>query len=528
MAENPESSHTLDLLNELQIKLDQAGNENELLTEALSDAVRSMLAAEDIGWNIWQGAIQTEGFSLDELKNIGKQCKEYSITNPLLVNGHAVRATYMFDNGYSVVADPDKPDVAPRFQKIIDDKRNQDAVFSVEALVTNEKSRYAEGQIMVIWDSTLKQFYRFPLDQLAGTLTDPDDLERTMFHKREWERPVLNVSNGTTQTESVKEWYPTDTWVNMPQSAKSKMSPQTINGDKVDYSKVVVDDYVNRPVGATYGVPDVFAAVPWALGYSAYLKDGQKVLSAMADWVWKVSPKSRRGGQAVGESVRSSNHQAGGTIISDMDVSLLPRANAINLATGKPLASQVAASLGISVVTLMADPGESGAYGVAQTLTDPSLRTFKARQGTVGSFLVRCLRLIGLKAPQINWAPIESDAEYRQQQTLAAAWGTGLFDADEIRNPLAKVAHIQLIHPTAPDGVMLPNNKNSVDRTDVDPEIRVSTTTTTTNQGTGSTATSTQKPDGSNSMSTGQGSGVNTNKPSYGNNDLRGTGGRAS
>jgi hypothetical protein len=133
-----------------------------------------------------------------------------------------------------------------------------------------------------------------------------------------------------------------------------------------------------------------------------------------------------------------------------------------------------------------------------------------ARQDVNSSFLCRCLKLLGVKNPQINWEKISPDADYREGQILNGALGTGLFHADEMREPIARVANITLTHDKAPDGFMLPNNSKSLPRKDIDTDK----------------AGGEVKPDGTTKMTNGQGA-ANTAKPSYGNNDLRDSGGRS-
>jgi hypothetical protein len=371
----------------------------------------------------------------------------------------------------------------------------------------NERSRYTEGAVFLLFDKDKKNFKRVPLRRIVDCVTDPDDPEIVWYYKVEYERKVTNLRTGERKNELVKVWYRTDTALDMGAPVLNK-----IDDAFVDDSKLIVHDIVGKHAGNTWGVPDAFAAAPWALAYSAYLRDGTKVLASLASWTWQLSPKTKNGGDKAGATIKThgSSDDAGSTVVTDMDLNSLPRGNAVDLNTGRPLAAQAAAALGISVVILLSDPGQSGAYGTAQTLTDPSLRTLMARQDVNSSFLCRCLKLLGVKNPQINWEKISPDADYREGQILNGALGTGLFHADEMREPIARVANITLTHDKAPDGFMLPNNSKSLPRKDIDTDK----------------AGGEVKPDGTTKMTNGQGA-ANTAKPSYGNNDLRDSGGRS-
>jgi hypothetical protein len=109
---------------------------------------------------------------------------------------------------------------------------------------------------------------------------------------------------------------------------------------------------------------------------------------------------------------------------------------------------------------LLADPGQSGAYGTAQTLSDPNRRTMQARREVFTEYLVECLRLVGIKAPAIIWSKMSPGTDLEEVNLLATSWGTGLFRAEEIRPAL--------VDDTPPDGVLIPNNAESLARADVD------------------------------------------------------------
>jgi hypothetical protein len=484
----------------------------EYVKEQYSDAVRAMLELDNVGWTLYQGQglSDVEGFDLEQLKGISKMLREWTDSNPLLLNGWEKRCSYMFGTGYTIDTDSGAK-VSQRILSLIDSKANQDAIFSESALATNERARYTDGGLFILWSKSKKVFQRMPFHQIADVATDPDNVEIKWLYKRVYPRVVLDPKTGVKNTEVTTVWYPTDTLMGTPNTPR----PTKIGDHQVNYDIVVIDDIVNEHTGNVWGTPDSFTAAPWALAYSAYLRDGTKVLASLAEWAWKVSPKSRAGGDSAAAKIKTGTGAPGGTIVTDMDISSLPRANAVDLSTGRPLAAMVASALGISVVLLLSDPGQSGAFGTAQTLTDPSLRSLLNRQKLNTQFLKRCLKQMGLTNPVVAWAKMNPDADYREQQTLVAALGSGLYHPDEIREPLEKVANITLKHPKEPAGFLVPNNTKSVQLNTIDPA------------GGPATPAGGVKPDGTTALQSGQGKVGNTAKASYGVNDLRGTGGRA-
>lgn len=442
------------ILKDVETRLQNADMRADYLSESYMDAVRSMLQLEDAGWNLL-GTRPKEGFSLEQLRQISYQLREWSDTNPLLVHGHEVRSSYLFATGYDITRE-DGSSTQARYQKIIDDPLNQRAVFSLQALSSNERSRYTDGNLFILWDKVTSRFSRLQFGEVYDAVYNPDDVEDLWFIMRSYTRREVNIASIylTPESELVRIWYATDTY--------KGTIPDMINGFPVSKSVTILDDRVNRHAGATWGVPDSFAAAPWALAYSAYLRDGTKLLAALAEFAWKITPKTASGALNAGAAL-TNNRGAGKNVISNDDITSLPRNNAVDLHTGRPIAAQAAAALGISVSLLLSDPGESGSFGAAQTLTDPTIKTMQFRQNENEQFLLRCLAVMGMTDADIVWGDMATDSKFREQQTLTTALDTGLFWADEIREDMAELIGIELKHSSEPPGYMLSNNSLSAE-----------------------------------------------------------------
>jgi hypothetical protein len=253
----------------------------------------------------------------------------------------------------------------------------------------------------------------------------------------------------------------------------------------------MIVDRVNVQPGGNLGIPDSFAAAPWALAYSAYLSDGSKVLAALAEWAWLVKPKKQNAAERAAATVRNERGVAG-TLFTDAEVSSLPSRNAIDLTTGRPLAAQVASALGISIVLLLADPGQSGAANTAQTLSDPNRRTMEARREKNTAFLIHCMKLLNVKNPDIQWPKMSPGTDKEEMELTMMAWGSGLFHEDEVREPLADLAHITILHTDPPEGFIYPNNQTALEAASQLKQDEIA-------------ASAAVKPDGSSEMSNGQG-----------------------
>lgn len=467
---------------EVERKLEAADIQNEVLQEAYSDAVRAMFAMEDIGWQAL-GVVKNDGigYDLPQAKSVAEKLGEWCDTNPLLSRGREIRNSYLFSEPYEIGTEGAESKISKQIENVISSSANQAAVFGLSALESIEAQRYEAGNAFILYDRSSKEFQQIPFAQISDIIYDPDRTSKIRYVKREWSADIVN-SFGQVETRPFAYWYPCSQF---EPTSRNPLVPR-IGDVEVDMNKRMVVSRANLKPGYVLGRPDAFAAAPWALAYSAYLRDGTKVLAALAEWVWKITPKKRPAAERAAAVVKS-DRGAGGSVFTDMDIQSLPKADAVDLNTGRPLAAQVAAALGISIVVLLSDPGQSGAYGTAQTLADPNRRTMQARRELNTEFLIECLKLVGIKDPAITWSKMAPGTDLEETQLLAAAWGTGLFTPEEIRARIADVAKINLLSETPPVGVLIPNNAASLNRKDIDSDG------------------STQQADGTNSMVNGVG-----------------------
>lgn len=445
----------------LREQLDVANVMADYFKEAYSDSARALLASEDIGW-VKLGVSNSDltQITLEEAKQVSKRLHGYTESNPLLTRGREIRSSYLFSAKYDIGTEDAEGKITAQQWNHINSSKNRDAVFSMEALERIELERYAAGNVFVLYDRGAKTFQHISFQDIGGIIYDPDDASQVRYVKREWSASIIGPE-GQIRQSTQKAWYPASTYA--PEGGFVSM----IDGVRVDDTKRMVVDRVNLQAGSNLGIPDSFAAAPWALAYSAYLSDGSKVLAALAEWAWLVKPKKRNPAERAAATVRTERG-AGGTLFTDMDVQALPTSNAIDLNTGRPIAAQVASALGVSIVLLLADPGQSGAYGTAQTLSDPNRRTMEARRERNSAFLRHCLELLGVKKPAVLWPKMSPGSDADETSIVMQVWGSGLFHEDEVRPRLAELSHITTLHADPPEGFMYPNNEESLARHDVD------------------------------------------------------------
>lgn len=502
----------------VQERLNSVEMQLEQVSESYGDAVRQLMAFESSGFEIYGWAVAEHGFTLSQLTMMSKELRERTDTNSLLKRGLEVRCSFMFGAGYDIEEGEHK--ISKRIQDLIDDQVNQDVVFSQDAMTVNEHARFCDGFLGVAFNKLTDRFQRIPLWQISDYVLNPENDEQVWYYKRSWTSEIL-TSDGQRKTQENNFWYITDRAVSQGAPVVAQ-----IQGIDVDPKYVFIDDHVNRHSGTTLGVPDAFTAAPWAISYSNYLRNGDKYLASLAQWAWQLSPKTQRGAQNAGSKVKTTTG-SGNTLISDMDLKSLGQANAIDLGTGRPLAAQVAAALGLDLTVLLADVGDTQSAGPIINSADPMVKTMQARQRQTTSFVKRCLALLGVKDADICWGKMTPDADYREQQTVIAAVGTGGFHADEWRDRVATLAGIKVKHKKPPKGYMVPNNKFSF--TQIDAQDKNWSSKGGDAAPVAPAGGSTIKTDGTTEQTNGRGKASKNNvKAAQGTNDLRGTGGRAS
>ena len=424
----------------LSNEFEAIASENELLRESYASMAQAVLAFDDAGWNQISSTTGEDGFAMQELKDASKRIREMAEGNPLLKRGSALRTSYVFGKGVSFGILP------TRFQRMIDNQKNQDVLFSSEAQTINERSHFTDGQFFVLGDVATKTFQRIPFTEISGVVTNPDDPEDIWYYRRTWTRKTQELSGTSTTDEILNVWYPADTYTPANGRYISKIGVYSVNAKYRMFAS-----RVNRRAGRIWGTPDAMPAVPWAHAYNEFLKDGSRMLKALSMFAWQLKSKTKAGVTNAAAAIATPG-AAGSTAVlgADMELSSMPRAGSVDLTDGRPLGSMVASALEVSVVALLSDPGTSGAYGTAQTLDVPTLKAMEARQAIWTNFYKRVLLFMGVRDPQINWAKIESEPSQRLMQALALARETNAIWDDEYRDAVIETLDIPKLHEGTP------------------------------------------------------------------------------
>lgn len=412
---------------------DDFSNNSDSFAESYQRMADAILSLEDKGWApLSEYLASLNAFSLEALHSLASDLCEKVDGNPLLKRGLGLRTSYVFGKGVEFDG------VSARVRDLIESDNAQSALFSSQAMAMNEHSHFTAGQFFILGDVSSKRLQRIPFGEITGWVTDPDDKEFVRYYRRSWTRH--SEETGGVPVE-VSVWYPSDLYT--PNGSFARR----IKGEPVDSSKVMFASMVNRRTGTVWGVPDCFSAYPWAYAYNEFLKDGSRILKSLAMFAWQLKTRSKNAGNVAAASI-ATPQSAGSTAIlgADMELSSLPKGGSVDLSDGRALAAMVASALEVSVVTLMSDPGSSGAYGTAQTLDVPTIKAMQARQKLWEAFFKRVLKFMGARNVGIKWPKMESEATYRQVQAVALAYEAGALWDDEFRNAILDELDVVPLH----------------------------------------------------------------------------------
>lgn len=402
----------------------------ELLKENYSALTRDVLKFEDQFWGPLVGWSLTEkGFSLEEIQKIAVYAEKQVKTNALLGRGLRLKNNHVFGRGF--IYESTEGTIAPRFQAIIDDPDNQEVLFSSTALKKNNRILFNSGNLFVIWNEKTKKFSRAAIDiHIDNVITYDDDPERVKYYLHSYS--VRDDVSGKPE-DTVKEWVPTSTY---KAGNKGTIPPAIkINGDdvKVSRDRVIIDLRVNNDSGEVWGVPDCLSALPWAWAAGEYLRDGAKLIKALATLAYQIKAKTESAQKRAAAQVARAKVASTAITGPDTEMTAMPKGNAVDLYTGRPLQAQVASALDVSVTSLTGDTAKGGSNGAESTLSLPEQLSALSRQEDFDGFLARCFQAMGAKNVRINFAKLSTDPLHRQGQTALLFRSQGGISQEEFR-----------------------------------------------------------------------------------------------
>lgn len=343
--------------------------------EEAQNQLQSMAAfyREDRGWDALTQATERD-MTRDGLRTVSQTCRVMFIASPLIKRGLGLRAAYVFGSGVGIsarsVGDGAEQDVNAIVQDFLDDDHNRSTFTGAQAREQMENALGTDGNVFIALFTTPKTGKVEPrtldTDEITGIITNPHDKSEPWFYRRDFVRQNIGERTGRLTSQQETVWYPA-----LGHTPRRK-NP-LIDGHPVQWDAPVYHVKVNAALGAKWGIPDAYAALPWARAYKEFLEDWATLMKSLSRIAWRTSSKRSAAQQA--RAALSAQQGAGGVAHMGPEDQLeaVPKSGAtIDAESGRPLATMIAAALGFPVTTLLADPGQTGARAVAETLDQPT------------------------------------------------------------------------------------------------------------------------------------------------------------
>lgn len=446
--------------------------ENKGLSESLAGVMNMLPRHDSDRWLTVMGGSQDDlGFTLEELKQWSRTLRTSLAGNPHMSHGAKLRASYVYSGGvhYENIPAGGKGR-GVNVQALIDDPVNQEYFFSRTARRERIFCEYTDGQVFYVGvegdGATPKRIERIPLARITADYRNPRNPEEIWAYRHSW----TQLTGADTVGSEQHEWiFRNQFWDKRTKSIRFNGELEPVAQDRRMFGRPV-----NRQVGFGYGVPDALAAYAWIEMYRDILCDGATMTAALASLAYTVTTSSRQGGENA-SLVIGGMEGAGGTYVQGMGNQLQPVNTAgkgYDFDAARAVLAAAAAALEVSVVALSSDPGAAGSsYGSAQTLDLPGRLAIEDRREQEIDLDVEVLKWLGAKDPLVWFDPLEDATSiYRRMQALALKWNTGLVKPEAVAKDIVELFG-DMDEVDVPDGVLIPNNKFSWERNDIDPKF---------------------------------------------------------
>lgn len=469
------------LLESLRAEAEAIGTTNESLREALSNAVQ-MLRQEDVGWAEPNG-MSDYGLSLSDLKKWSKEIRTaYTGTreraaNPHIRNGFMLRQSYIWMGGIKYTGVATTTQGRRGFKDYHDDAQNRRMFFEPSARRRREMALFADGIFLAVGNDKTKTIRTVPIHEITDTHRDEvygEDIIAYRWTRRE----VEGLGRVEKHYWVFVDWFP----------EKDRPNFIRYNGvnEPVLTDHTAFDLIANRPDGFAFGSPDAIAAIVWARVVRDLIMNGVKMQDALAMFAFRVQAESKAAADNAGAAIATASG-GGNTATMGKDTTLVPLSSAgrgYDFNSIRFVVATMAASLHVPGIALAADTAFAGSsYGAAKTLDLPTRLAMQSRRDEHIELDRRVLKWMGSPDAEVYFEPYDdSTAEYRAVQAAMLAWSSGTLSAEEFRSILEGIFG----HPFAtpiPDGVLLPNNEDSLQRRDIDTDSPVPTQAASPEQG---------------------------------------------
>lgn len=358
------------------------------LTESIATLEQQM---HEPGWQRLTANGEQE-FTRDGLRQITSACRIMAMKNPLIKRGVSLRTAYVWGQGVEITARDRK--INDVVQQFIDD--NLTTFTGSTAREELEKAVETDGNVFLALFTTPAtgrvRVRAIPWDEITDILTNPEDSAEPWYYRREWWQDTIDPTTGGIITKRRSAYYPAlgydpdkrPRYLNIAYLRDSEPA-------EIFWDAPVYHVKVNGQLGRKWGVPDVYAAIDWAMAYKEFLSDWAQLIRSLSRFAWRLTSPGSKQAQAKARLTQPPSvnpltgeyQHTGATAITapGQTIEAIPKSGAtIDSESGRPLAAMVAAALDLPVTMLLGDPGVTGARATAETLDQPTELAMQARR----------------------------------------------------------------------------------------------------------------------------------------------------
>jgi len=419
----------------------------EMFEESLAQAA---LHVDNMGWDPLGGARRSEtGLDLDHVKNVSEVAQALVTVNPLAKRGIGVRTSFVWGSGVQL-------NLPAKNRSVHRTMGTTEAQFELERTIACDGNLFLEVE-------RGRRVRRIPISQIAGAAEDPDEPGVITHIRRKYRKyhtsGVVTTPGGSPGKQGyteVDEWIPTV-------ENESSESSIAVGGKvvRVNNTKVIKHVAINRLVGWWWGVPDLYAILPWSKAYKEYLEDCNTLNKAYAQFAWEYRASTGAGVERAASQMAAApavnpmtgqSSNVGGAVVTGADNKLaaLQTVRPVDFTNGRPMAALIAAGLEIPLQVLTSDAGQGGSRTVDQTLDEATTNAMIARQRMMDAALADVAELLGQSSFDIEWPEVSPEPAHRQMQALDQGVRMGALYGKEMRSRAAKILGVDVTETPEP------------------------------------------------------------------------------
>jgi len=342
------------------------GDEVEQIIREAIVSVEKELKIEDAGW-INLSATSQDIITSNERQSNLKLSRLYYTKDPLGRQAIRLWTDYTFGSGMTWQAEDER--VTEVLNSFWENRENR-SVLSAKGQRKSSDKLLVDGEVFyaIFLGAKGEALIRFidPLE-ITEIITDPNDIEKVMFYRRQWSTPQGAPKEGIYRS-----------------TTNQKNEPGIdSNGKVVQKTEDALVYHITYNTITQRGNPLLLPALDWIKQYRRFLASRIAIMLALSRWAWKQKVK---GGSAAVDAIKAVTEgetpNAGSILLENMGVDTTP----IKTETGASAAYQDARLIKLQICAAVGIPEQYfgdisiGNLATAKTVELPMMKMFQSYQ----------------------------------------------------------------------------------------------------------------------------------------------------